>query len=1343
MKFQYASPFLGNFNYVTSDIVTGNWFITNSQPAPNTIIGTVLAPPNSISFSIFVSSVNLGVTDATNWTSIPANGVQTFPAGQTAPSFQALLSLMSTNGGGSGVSGTFVTNAISAALPTNFWSPTAITWISNLVVAYNVNTNRYTAGTLMGSSTNATGLVTFTANVQTNGFTQVVGVATNQFLFTNALPGITNGFVTSGITNGLAGTNYAVSVTNGYTGVVFVNTNQFLFTNLLPGVTNTFLEATGGQATNLTQYSNFSMTNAAGFGWKMNVANINGQLNFIPMIPGSTFSSITMTTNGGISSFLFTGNGAGLTNLPSFATSAITNAYPTNNSVVTLVGQSLFIPTNFDTFGGSNTLFALNAASSNALEIFNSSTSNQLITINASTSNRLQSAKIDETNGFGTGLTASNATLQGNTVFNLTATNIYSSTNVVKFINAGTSIATNGAFEYVAGNVYTNRIIGAYLTNNGAMWDFMTNSVILYTLNGASVVGTWTASSGSGSPLSCFGFYFNHDGIIDTGWISLTNISAYISNVVFTNFGNTIANQNGNGTNTFLTNAILSWNLIPATNQVNANVASLNFSSAAMGYGHVLSGSGFGAIISGGASNTMQNDGFGFMGGGFLNKIQGSVQNGCIIVGGVSNAVTGSDNYANVFGGFGNTITVGSDFSQIIGGQGNSIPGAAFTGISQSGIFGSSYSSVFPNSNSHIGSDVWGGESNMIAADWSAIMGKHATITNNNTFMWSDGISVNSRTNSTYLVFATNGVGINTNYPAGNALNVNGTINATAITISGDPLSTSVMPITNGNSYGQVASNITFLDEAAFGNSTNFYTSTNILRFLNAGISIGTNGTWEWIPSMGIYSNRLTTSIVTNNTTAWLQQTNGVSLYSLSGANPIGIWTAVSGIGTPLTVYGFYQVLDGQLMVGLFQSTNLTFQITNGVSVAIAAKVDNNNGRSTNLNVLNPITSWSGSTNMAFLPGANGILVMSNGLSYNPPNLDTAKQIATNSPGSVIYLGAGTYNTTNPCNSPLVVHGAGMYATTIVTWLTNLVNGPFYLTNGSEYSDFQLQEGYGPQFIGTQCGFFCGGGSCASVIRNVLCTNANSDIVYIASAITDGDVWIINSQFTSAFDNVFCNSGTGTGVLRLRDSLFYGLGPNLTPGFDGSQANSLNIGSATTEAIGCTFKALNTNSYNIVSLGVSSRIEFISCTFTNGHYGSTTFPTNIVFIGRQAQGSYLHLIACDIPPAGINVTNSGGTTQGDIMFRSLNNSTNYSITGLSANGVTNYSGITQLYNISGTSGTFAYYQATNNSAAGAAKVSVFTNTVLAAGEIIPVSHNCGISVLTGAIGVVLSQVPLN
>lgn len=965
VRFQYASPFANSgYFYATSSITSGDFYITNSQPAPNTLLGTVLAPPSSVPFATFISSTNLGVVNAQTVTGIPNNGVQTFPAGQTAYSAQASDNRyqFSTNGQSAGVTGAFVTNTVAAAIPTNFWSSSATLWISNLQAQANMTTNKYVAGSGLASTTNGTGLTTFTANSQTNGFTAIVGIATNTLLQTDRLPGLTNGFVTTTVTNGLAGLNSVTNSTNNFTSIV--GSNAVLF-----------LGATNGIGKSPVFFSNLELTNTSGGSPMLGIApdgglavtapfnngNRGGILgsNYVAGAPwiygdGTFITNVSSATNVvGPGLVLITNivNGASsslvqVTNIVNAL--AITNVVGTNQGVLSISGRTAFVGTNWDYAGGSN---------------------------------YLNTVKLASTNGTSVGQTATNLTTEGNVSFGFAgnATNIYSTTNVIKFINAGTGGVTNGVLEWTAAlNVYTNRTTTAILTNNPTSWLLETNGTTLYSLSGSSPIGTYAAVSGVGTPFACYSFQFDHNGMLDVGVISLTNIVTIVNTNIQNSTNGFIANgSTGFGTNTslFTPNLVFSSAQFGASNSVN-------------------SGNSANSATLSGISNTITLHSQSVIAGGMFNLMGGGSTSADTISGGASNIISAAS-FDTIGGGQFNFIGVSSHESTIGGGRDNTVGASGFSS-QDSSILGGSWNTASASASGSGGwSSILGGSSNNTYRTYDTVGGVNTVATNDRVFLWSDGTYLVSTTNSQALIAATNGVAINTNNAGTNALEVFGNIDSTVgFSILGVPLATSntvagKVAELSGASTNQLATNFTVLGPFAIGNATNFYTSTNVLKFLNAGTSIGTNGTWEWNSTLNVYTNRLTTSIVTNNTTAWLQQTNGVSLYSLAGTNPIGTWTAVSGVGTPQTVYGFYQVLDGQVMLGLFESTNLNYQITNGVAQGLASKITAIGGGGTNNYWTNAILTGALSTNETlkapvFISATNisSIIVENGGTNY-------------------------------------------------------------------------------------------------------------------------------------------------------------------------------------------------------------------------------------------------------------------------------------------------------------------------------------------------------------------------
>ncbi len=197
---------------------------------------------------------------------------------------------------------------------------------------------------------------------------------------------------------------------------------------------------------------------------------------------------------------------------------------------------------------------------------------------------------------------------------------------------------------------------------------------------------------------------------------------------------------------------------------------SQNSISNSFGYNFIASGLGdtitgrYSGIISG-YSNVVRSS-YGFIGTGNNNAVNGT--QGAIIVGsgntisttssysfissGISNTILGD--YSAIIGGFGNTIGISSRYSVISGGGNNYINGNYCATI------GGRYDTV-------IGwySVALGGYNNFVQASYSVAAGQNARVTGDNSFVWSDGTNVTSSVSKQFIVYATNGVGINTTGP--------------------------------------------------------------------------------------------------------------------------------------------------------------------------------------------------------------------------------------------------------------------------------------------------------------------------------------------------------------------------------------------------------------------------------------------------------------------------------------------------------------------------------------------------------------------------------------------------
>ncbi len=169
-----------------------------------------------------------------------------------------------------------------------------------------------------------------------------------------------------------------------------------------------------------------------------------------------------------------------------------------------------------------------------------------------------------------------------------------------------------------------------------------------------------------------------------------------------------------------------------------------------VGSNHQLTGN----LASIGAGNGNTNHALrAFIAGGLNNFIQTNA-GGSFIGGGQANVV--QSNTASAFVGGGEANSAASDRAFIGAGQGNSIATNAGWAV------------------------IPGGRDNTVAGDYSLAAGRRAKANHSGTFAWADGQNADfaSATANTFIVRAQNGVGINTNDPAGVALNVNGSVRA-------------------------------------------------------------------------------------------------------------------------------------------------------------------------------------------------------------------------------------------------------------------------------------------------------------------------------------------------------------------------------------------------------------------------------------------------------------------------------------------------------------------------------------------------------------------------------------
>lgn len=163
---------------------------------------------------------------------------------------------------------------------------------------------------------------------------------------------------------------------------------------------------------------------------------------------------------------------------------------------------------------------------------------------------------------------------------------------------------------------------------------------------------------------------------------------------------------------------------------------------------------------------------------------------------------------------------------------------------------------------------------------------------------------------------------------------------------------------TNDTSYGQTATNFTTMGNVFFGPSGQalgvYGASTQYLAFSNAGSSVTTNGALVWTVGLSVYTNWLNGGILTNNGSAWLMQTNGVTLYSRSGTSPVGTYSAINGALPAPTA--FYTAAIGPQLVnlGYFSVSNINQLLTNVFLAATTNSIASLNGKGTNPVLFSP-----------------------------------------------------------------------------------------------------------------------------------------------------------------------------------------------------------------------------------------------------------------------------------------------------------------------------------------------------------------------------------------------------
>lgn len=207
------------------------------------------------------------------------------------------------------------------------------------------------------------------------------------------------------------------------------------------------------------------------------------------------------------------------------------------------------------------------------------------------------------------------------------------------------------------------------------------------------------------------------------------------------------------------------------------------------------------ATIGGGSFHSIgTNSNSGFVGGGYYNRIGNNTFDSTIAggsfssigtnsfgstIGGGSGQSIGDNSIGSAIAG-GNNNTVVNTFATVSGGELNSVYGSLATIGGGYRNLSSGFEATVSGGGSNISSGysatVPGGQANQAGGQFSFAAGQQAYATNDGAFVWADSQSApfGSSGANQFLIRAAGGVGINTNNPAGAALNVAGTVRATS-----------------------------------------------------------------------------------------------------------------------------------------------------------------------------------------------------------------------------------------------------------------------------------------------------------------------------------------------------------------------------------------------------------------------------------------------------------------------------------------------------------------------------------------------------------------------------------
>lgn len=567
-----ASNFSGtniNYNQITNPpaLPTTNGFVTltyltnfNAQNYPTSNPSLFLTPvaTNGLATQAYVLSVVASGTNSssTNLTAliylIGLNGTNFTLS--TSNLLQILAFQQATNAAAA------ATNQIpnwllSYVLTNQFISGTNSIYQANRTFSLTLASNATNNDTVVsnGVVSSATTIATTLTQASTNGMTSLVYTNPTTVLYTNSLPGLTNGYVKGSITNNLVSTNQFVAGTNN------IATNSFAFTtNLVSttsnsiiatvvGMTNSLVQGTNGTANALKIVNNLQFNNWTNFNLTTNLVGSFGSTT-VPAC-NSTWENIssTMWTNrfytnwniqltggnyymqsNGVSFFANTSLEGQWTLVVPFGSG--TPPYSAYGSYWNMNGTKL-VGNVYSTNLTAQFLSALASASLNTLQ------SNQTVSI-------VLTYLTSPTNGVSAS-TVSNIVNSTITVSNLA--------NLTQVSNIVASLATTNSFSLtVVTNVavYEATLIADNVTLGGILFGTPTNaSFNTAGTNSVKVIATNVVQNASVGGVV--------QGVVTNETFSTAGTNAIIAiSGSSTNSGNWIATQNGVGNNLTVTNPL-------------------------------------------------------------------------------------------------------------------------------------------------------------------------------------------------------------------------------------------------------------------------------------------------------------------------------------------------------------------------------------------------------------------------------------------------------------------------------------------------------------------------------------------------------------------------------------------------------------------------------------------------------------------------------------------------------------------------------------------------------------------------------------------------------------------